>query len=272
MGGEGPTPYEVLLDAAIRGDASQFRPPGRGRGDLARRPAATRFAAARRGLRARHLGAGLGGRARRAITEAGGSRGCRDAQADPADARRDDGARRLCPPMTPLRERPAWAALERHYGEIRDLHLRDLFAEDPTRGERLAAEGAGIYLDYSKNRVTDETLRAAAAARRGVGARRAHGGDVPGRPDQHDREPLGPPRRAADAEEQLARRGRARRRRRRPRGARPHGRVLRSRSLGRVEGPHGQADPQRRERRDRRLRLSGRPWRTRRSATTPGAT
>ncbi|MGH3078863.1 MAG: glucose-6-phosphate isomerase, partial [Gaiellaceae bacterium] len=61
--------------------------------------------------------------------------------------------------MTPLRERPAWAALERHYAEIRETHLRELFAADPARGERLAAEGAGIYLDYSKNRVTDETLR-----------------------------------------------------------------------------------------------------------------
>ena len=61
--------------------------------------------------------------------------------------------------VAPLRERPAWAALEQHYAEVRDLHLRDLFAEDATRGERLAAEGAGLYLDYSKNRVTDETLR-----------------------------------------------------------------------------------------------------------------
>ena len=60
---------------------------------------------------------------------------------------------------TPLRERPAWGALERHHAAVRDLHLRDLFAADPTRGERLAAEGAGLYLDYSKNRVTDETLR-----------------------------------------------------------------------------------------------------------------
>ena len=58
-----------------------------------------------------------------------------------------------------LRARPAWGALEHHYAEIRDLHLRDLFGEDPSRGERLAAEGAGVYLDYSKNRVTDETLR-----------------------------------------------------------------------------------------------------------------
>ena len=75
---------------------------------------------------------------------------------------RGGGRRRArSPPVTtPLRERPAWSALEAHYAEIRDLHLRDLFAEDPTRGERLAAEGAGLYLDYSKNRVTDETLAA----------------------------------------------------------------------------------------------------------------
>ena len=59
---------------------------------------------------------------------------------------------------TPLRGRPAWAALGEHYGKIRDTHLRDLFAADPDRGERLTAEAAGLYLDYSKNRVTDETL------------------------------------------------------------------------------------------------------------------
>ena len=59
----------------------------------------------------------------------------------------------------PLRERPAWAALERHADEVRGLHLRDLFASDPTRGERLTAEGADIYLDYSKSRITDDTLR-----------------------------------------------------------------------------------------------------------------
>jgi glucose-6-phosphate isomerase len=61
--------------------------------------------------------------------------------------------------VAPLRERPAWAELERHYAEIGGAHLRDLFAADPERGKRLAAEGAGLYLDYSKNRVTDETLR-----------------------------------------------------------------------------------------------------------------
>jgi glucose-6-phosphate isomerase len=61
-------------------------------------------------------------------------------------------------PATPLRERKAWQALERHYAEISGAHLRDLFAADPGRGERLTAEAVGIYLDYSKNRVTDETL------------------------------------------------------------------------------------------------------------------
>ena len=61
--------------------------------------------------------------------------------------------------MTPLREREAWKALERHHAEIVDAHLRDLFASDPERGERLTAEGAGLHLDFSKNRVTDDTLR-----------------------------------------------------------------------------------------------------------------
>jgi glucose-6-phosphate isomerase len=60
---------------------------------------------------------------------------------------------------TPLRERKAWQALERHHAEIAGQHLRDLFASDPGRGERLTAEAAGLYLDYSKNRVTDETMR-----------------------------------------------------------------------------------------------------------------
>ena len=55
-------------------------------------------------------------------------------------------------------ESPAWQALESHYKKIRDRHLRELFAEDPTRGERLTASAAGIELDYSKNRITDETL------------------------------------------------------------------------------------------------------------------
>src|SRR3989454_7683173 len=60
--------------------------------------------------------------------------------------------------MLPLTACPAWKALETHYEKIRELHLRTLFAADATRGERLTAEAAGIYLDYSKNRITDDTL------------------------------------------------------------------------------------------------------------------
>jgi glucose-6-phosphate isomerase len=59
---------------------------------------------------------------------------------------------------TPLRSRPAWAALAEHHEKIKDLHLRDLFAADADRGERLTAEAVGLFLDYSKNRITDETL------------------------------------------------------------------------------------------------------------------
>ena len=58
-----------------------------------------------------------------------------------------------------LRERPAWADLERHHAEIEKRHLRELFDADGERGTRLTTEGAGLYLDYSKNRVDDETLR-----------------------------------------------------------------------------------------------------------------
>ena len=62
------------------------------------------------------------------------------------------------PPTTRLRELPAYEALAKHYAQIEGRHLRELFAEDAGRGERLCAEAAGIYLDYSKNRVTDETM------------------------------------------------------------------------------------------------------------------
>jgi glucose-6-phosphate isomerase len=61
--------------------------------------------------------------------------------------------------MSALRERSTWTTLEAHRDELADVHLRKLFAEDPGRGERLTAEGAGLYLDYSKQRVTDETMR-----------------------------------------------------------------------------------------------------------------
>ncbi len=69
---------------------------------------------------------------------------------------------------------PAWQALKTHYDKIKTLHLRKMFADDPGRGERFVAEGAGLYLDYSKNRLTEETLRLLLrlAEERGVAARR----------------------------------------------------------------------------------------------------
>ena len=59
----------------------------------------------------------------------------------------------------PLTGQKAWSALRSHYEKIRETHLRELFAADPKRGERMTAEAAGIFLDYSKNRITDETLQ-----------------------------------------------------------------------------------------------------------------
>jgi glucose-6-phosphate isomerase len=61
-------------------------------------------------------------------------------------------------PIPPLTQRSAWAALHSHQKEVAPIHLRKLFADDPKRGERLTLQAAGIYLDYSKNRITDETL------------------------------------------------------------------------------------------------------------------
>src|ERR1700726_4623471 len=75
---------------------------------------------------------------------------------------------------TPLTERKAWQELKRHHAEMAGQHLRELFAADPGRGERLTVEAAGLYLDYSKNRVTDETMRLLVelAAESGVPERR----------------------------------------------------------------------------------------------------
>ena len=59
----------------------------------------------------------------------------------------------------PLTQRPAWKALAAHHKKIQNLHLRTFFADDPKRGQRLTAQAAGLYLDYSKNRITDQTLK-----------------------------------------------------------------------------------------------------------------
>src|SRR5687768_7809832 len=80
---------------------------------------------------------------------------------DPKSSR---GARGLpwrspMPAVMPLTKSPAWKALADHFAKIEPMHLRQLFADDPRRGERLTAEAVGVFLDYSKNRVTDETLK-----------------------------------------------------------------------------------------------------------------
>ena len=77
--------------------------------------------------------------------------------------------------IPPLRDRPAWGQLTEHYEEISSSHMRTLFDADPGRAERLTAEGAGLFLDYSKNRVTDRTLAllVALARQSGLEARRA---------------------------------------------------------------------------------------------------
>jgi glucose-6-phosphate isomerase len=61
--------------------------------------------------------------------------------------------------LEPLTKRKSWKALQAHYEKIRESHLRNLFGDDAKRGEQMTAEGAGVFLDYSKNRITDETLR-----------------------------------------------------------------------------------------------------------------
>ncbi len=72
---------------------------------------------------------------------------------------------------TPLTERPAWQALQAHADTMRAVHLRTLFADDPTRGERMALEDVGIYYDYSKNRITDETITLLLALAESAGLR-----------------------------------------------------------------------------------------------------
>ena len=70
-----------------------------------------------------------------------------------------------------LTERPAWKALQAHYNQLHNRHLRTLFAEDPDRGTRLTVEALGLYLDYSKHRITDETLKLLLALAEDIGLR-----------------------------------------------------------------------------------------------------
>jgi glucose-6-phosphate isomerase len=81
------------------------------------------------------------------------------------------GRRAMKAKAIPLKQRSAWKALEQHYQKIHDVHLRTLFGEDPRRGERFTAEAAGLYFDYSKHRITDETMRLLLALADEIGLR-----------------------------------------------------------------------------------------------------
>ena len=173
----------------------------------------------------------------------------------------------------PITETPEWHALERTSRRCATTHLRDLFAADPQRGERLAVEGDGLYLDYSKNRVTDETLRL--LARVGAPGRpaRPHRRDVPRRQDQRHRGPRGAAHRAARA------RGRGRSWSTARTSCPQVHAVLRKMAdfservrSGQWTRAHRLDDPQRRQHRHRRLRPRPADGLRRAAATTAGAT
>ena len=89
--------------------------------------------------------------------------------------------------QTPIDKTPEWQALALHHAMLRDVHLRDLFASDPDRADSMMAEGAGIFLDYSKHRATPDTIELLVKVAAGGRRRGAAGGDVRGRAHQHDR-------------------------------------------------------------------------------------
>ena len=154
-----------------------------------------------------------------------------------------------------MKSLPGWERLVANHAAVGDRHLRELFAADPGRGERLVAEAEGLrarLLQEPGRRRDDRACSSRSPAMPGSasGPRRCSRGER----INVDRGPLRPPRRAADAARALADRRRPRRRRRRPRGARPDGGVQRPDPQRRVDRAHGQADPQRRQHRHRRLR------------------
>ena len=101
--------------------------------------------------------------------------------------------------MTPITQSPEWKALARHHEQIERAHLRDLFADDPTRGETMTLEVGDLYLDYSKNRFTGRDVALLVALAERAGLRDAHRRHVRRREDQRHRGPGRPARRAARA-------------------------------------------------------------------------
>ena len=148
---------------------------------------------------------------------------------------------------------PAWQALQRHHDEIGDKHLRELFAEDPERGTQLALTVGDLYIDYSKHRVTRETLQLLIDLARTARPRAAARRDVLRRAHQHLGEPRGAAHRAARSAWRRVGRRRAERRRGRARGAGQDGRLHRPAAQRRVDGRHRRAHQDRRQHRHRRL-------------------
>src|SRR4029079_14004177 len=166
--------------------------------------------------------------------------------------------------LSALRQRSAWGALERHYQKMADRHLRQLFAEDRERGERFTLEAAGVYLDYSKNRITDETVKLLLQLAQESGLRERIDAMFRGERINvtEDRAvlhvALRMPRGAAivvggadvvgvGAARLIGRRGRRERRGCGPRGAASHGGVRRAAAERELEGPYGPAHPQHRQ-------------------------
>ena len=156
--------------------------------------------------------------------------------------------------MAPIDRTPEWAALVDHHRQLADVHLRDLFAADPARGETMVADAGDLHLDYSKNRVTAETLRLLVALAERAGLRRRTDDMFAGEQINvtEDRAVLHVALRAPGRHVDRGRRGR--RRAPRPRRARPDGRLRPPGPHRRVAGPHRPGHPQRGQHRHRRLR------------------
>ena len=152
-----------------------------------------------------------------------------------------------------LPELPAWRALAAHHQQVRRLHLRDLFAQDAKRGERMTAEAAGLFLDYSKNRITGDTLPLLLqlAAETGLREDRRH---VSRRQNQRHRETGRPARCPACPGRRVDRRRWRKRRAAGTRRSRQDGRFRQSHPRRRVARAHRQAHSQRRQHRHRRFR------------------
>ena len=180
----------------------------------------------------------------------------------PAGPRSPDVRCRTCrltaidrPTPVPIDQTPEWQALLAHHAAVRDVHLRDLFADDPERATRFTAEGASLFLDYSKHRITDETdATCCCAVAKAAGVEERRTAMFAGRAHQRHRGPRGPPHRPAPARERHPPR-------RRPgRGRDVHEVLDRMAAFalrvrgGDWTGSTGKRDPQRHQHRHRRQR------------------